>query len=178
MIRRRETVLVILTVLAVGAGVVAGMVVSRLPAAATGAPNGGAASPGGAGSAAPQSALAEELHLSSQQSDQMRVIWEGVRDKVRSSYENADRLQRQRDEAIQALLTPEQKAKFEKLTQDYSDRFIALRRDRDSAFAQAVEQTRKLLADDQRQKYDELLKAMVRPDQLSATTAGSVAPVR
>jgi Spy/CpxP family protein refolding chaperone len=172
---RRETVLVILTVLAIGAGVVAGMVVSRLPAAATGAPNGGAASPA---STAPQSALAEELHLSSRQSEQMRQIWEGVRDKVRSSYENAERLQRQRDEGIQALLTPEQKAKFEKLTQDYSDRFTALRRDRDAAFAQAVEQTRKLLADDQRQKYDELLKAMVRPDQLSATTTTTAAPVR
>jgi hypothetical protein len=76
------------------------------------------------------------------------------------SYETADQLNRQRDEAIQAMLTPDQKAQFEKLTRDFADRFTRLRKDRDAAFSQAVEQTRKLLADDQRQKYDELLKAM------------------
>src|SRR4051812_26998845 len=156
MMRRKETLLVMLTVLAVGAGVVAGMVVSRLPAVATGAPNGGAAFPASPG----QSALAQELHLSTQQTEQMRQTWESVREKVRLSYESADRLNRQRDEAIQAMLTPEQKAKFEKLTQDFADRFIALRKDRDSAFSKAVEETRKILSDEQRKKYDELLKTM------------------
>ena len=146
MMRRRETLLVMLTILAVGAGVVAGMVVSRLPAPAKAATG--------------QSALAQELQLSAQQSEEMRTIWEGVRDKVRTGYESADRLNRQRDQAIQAMLTPEQKAQFEKLTRDFADRFTDLRKDRDAAFAQAVEKTRKLLSDEQRQKYDELLKAM------------------
>jgi DNA anti-recombination protein RmuC len=162
MMRRREILLIGLTVLAVGAGVVAGMVVSRLPSA----------------SAAPTtSALTEQLKLSPQQSDQMKQIWEGVRDKVRTSYEGADRLQRQRDEAIMAMLSTEQKAQFERLTRDFADRFETLRRDRDDSFHQAVEQTRKLLAEEQRRKYDDLLKALVRADELGAATTPAATQV-
>src|SRR5262245_30369222 len=129
MMRRRETVLVILTLVAVGAGVVAGMIASRLPAAGAAAPT--------------QSTLAKELNLSPQQSEQMRAIWEGVRGNVRKSYEDADRLGHQRDQAVQNMLNPEQKAAFEKLTRDYADQFAALRKQRDAAFADAVAQTRK-----------------------------------
>jgi len=94
----------------------------------------------------------------------MREIWEGVRSKVNGAYEDAQDLQKKRDEALFSLLTTdEQKAKFERISKDFAEQFNELSRQRDKAFDQAVERTRKLLTDEQRKKYDEILKTHVRP---------------
>jgi Spy/CpxP family protein refolding chaperone len=156
------------TALALCAGVVAGMVAARLPATGSAAKP-GASAPGDASPAG----LAEQLDLSTDQREQMRHIWEGVRDDVRQSFESAEALQRQRDEAVATMLTDAQKEKFAKIAREYSDRFDALRRRRDDRFANAVERTRNLLNDQQRRKYDELLKAHVRPDELKSIAAGA-----
>jgi len=160
-LRRKQMLLIGLTVLAVGAGVVAGMVVVRLPAARSAA----AAAPGSAGEG-----LSGQLGLSAEQGEKMREIWESVRGRVRTSYQDAETLQHRRDEELVAILNPEQRAKFEKISQAYADRFEDLHRRRDQTFADAVERTRKLLSEEQRRKYDEILKSHVRPEQLGVST--------
>ncbi len=88
-------------------------------------------------------------------------------------------LQKQRDEALVALLNDEQKAKFEKISKDYADRYAELTRNRDQVFAQAVQQTRSLLNETQRQKYDQILKNNVGTtgfDQVPAMGIPSTAP--
>ena len=156
---RKQLLLVALTILPIGAGIVAGMVAARMPghsgAADTAAERGNSAD-----------GLSEQLGLSDEQAQQMRGIWENVREQVRSSYTDAEKLQRARDEELVGLLNQEQKAKFEKISRNYSDKFTELRHKRDESFASAVEQTRKLLSDEQREKYDEILRTHVRPDQL------------
>ena len=156
---RKQLVLVALTILPIGAGVVAGMVAARLPSS-----NSPPAAP--VSSEIRADGLSEQLGLSDEQARQMREIWENVRGQVRTSYEDAEKLQRGRDEELVGLLNQEQKAKFEKISQSYSDRFAELRRKRDLSFAKAVEQTRGLLSEPQRQKYDEILRTHVRPDQV------------
>ena len=167
---RIEVLLIGITVLALSAGVVAGLVVARLPASV----GGGAIpatmpAPGGAGGAVngnplERTPLAAELNLTPEQQVRMREIWEGVRSKVNSSFEDAQELQKKRDEALFSLLTTdEQKAKFSRLSKDFAEQFAELARARDKAFDQAVERTRKLLSDEQRKKYDEILKTHVRP---------------
>jgi Spy/CpxP family protein refolding chaperone len=153
-------------VLALCAGVVAGIVYARLPAAGSAAkpdnttPPPPMLPPDGAG----EKTLADELQLSPEQRVQMRDIWEGVRDKVHQAFDEAQDLQRQRDERIVALLTTdEQKAKFQKLSQEFADRYDQLAKDRDEAFNSAVEKTKKLLTEEQRKKYEQILKTHVRP---------------
>ena len=150
---RIEILLIGLTVVALSAGVVAGVLASRLPA------SGGAAGPMGP----EQTPLAAELQLTPAQQDQMKQIWEGVRGRVHETFEDAQRLQKERDDALVAMLTDEQKARFEKISKDFADRFDQLSSKRDRTFADAVEKTRRLLSDDQRKKYDEILKNRVGP---------------
>ena len=81
--------------------------------------------------------------------------------RVRRGVDSAQQLQQQRDDALIALLNTEQKAAFEKISKEYADRYAELLRQRDDEFAQAVNETRKLLDDQQRQKYDQILKSHV-----------------
>jgi Spy/CpxP family protein refolding chaperone len=162
---RVEALLIGLTVLALCAGVVAGIVYARLPSAGSAVkpdntPPPPMLPPDGPG----EKSLADELQLTAEQRVQMRDIWEGVRDKVHQAFDEAQDLQRQRDERIVALLsTDEQKAKFQKLSQEFADRYDQLAKDRDEAFNSAVEKTKKLLTDEQRKKYEQILKTHVRP---------------
>jgi Spy/CpxP family protein refolding chaperone len=154
---RIEILLIGLTVVALGAGVVAGVLASRLPAAQ----EDGAVAPPAPG--VEPTPLAQELGLSPDQQAQMRGIWETVRGRVHGSFEEAQRLQKQRDEALVALLNDEQKAKFQRIARDFADRFDKLSHERKTTFDEAVAKTRRLLNDEQRQKYDEILKKRVGP---------------
>src|SRR5687768_2516343 len=107
--RRKQIILIGLTALALGAGVVVGMVASRLPAAR----DADADDVMSAESATQPAGLAEQLGLSPSQAQEMRTIWEGVRDHVRTSFENAEALQKQRDDEMFAMLTDEQKIRFD-----------------------------------------------------------------
>ena len=85
-------------VLTLGAGVVAGLLASRLPTTTA------HADVTLANDSAP---LAEQLGLTNDQRDQMRKIWEGVRDLSNVSYENARKAESERDDAIAALIPAE-----------------------------------------------------------------------
>jgi hypothetical protein len=164
---RTQIILVGLTVLALSAGVVAGMLASRIPAV-----EGHVQHPSVTPAAGAQSQLTAALGLSPDQQEKMRSIWEGVRTQVQDYYQDAEGLQKQRDDAIASLLTDEQKARFEKLSKDYASRYDELVRRREAAFEKAVESTRKILDETQRQKYDEILKSRVGhlPGSRSAAT--------
>jgi Spy/CpxP family protein refolding chaperone len=147
---RIEILLIGLTVVALSAGVVAGVLASRLP---TSQPPVGPE----------QTPLAAELNLSPEQQAQMKEIWEGVRSHVHQSFDEAQKLQKQRDDALVAILSDQQKAQFEKISKDFAGRFDRISSDRDRSFREAVEKTKKLLNDEQRKKYDEILKNRVQP---------------
>jgi Spy/CpxP family protein refolding chaperone len=149
---RIQILLVVVTILALGAGLTAGLLTSRLPRSGSSAP----LAPGTG-----RTPLVEQLGLSAEQRDQMREIWEGVRSQVHNAFEEAQQLQRRRDDALVALLNDEQKAEFEKIASEYANRFDALKRARDEAFADAVQRTKRLLNDAQRQKYEQILKSQV-----------------
>jgi septal ring factor EnvC (AmiA/AmiB activator) len=159
---RVEILLVVLTVLALSAGVVAGLLASRLPASSGRGENVSQPPlpPGGA----MEKSLAEELQLTADQREQMRGIWEGVRDRMHQAFDQANDLQRQRDQRlVEILTTDEQRAQFAKITKEFSDKYDQLARERDDAFGSAVEKTKKLLNEQQRTKYEEILKRNVRP---------------
>src|SRR4051794_32743783 len=93
---RMKLLLIGLTVLGLSAGVVAGMLVSRLPASTADAtPPGGPHGPPGM-----SAALVEQLELTRDQQEKMRAIWESVRGDVQQCFQQAQDLQKQRDNDV------------------------------------------------------------------------------
>jgi hypothetical protein len=144
------------------AGVVATLLASRLASTAGHGDGSSTTAPVTAPPASFERTLADELNLRPDQREAMREIWEGVRERVHGSFDEAQNLQKERDEALVALLNPEQRRKFAKISQDYANRFDALTKKRDATFDEAVEKTKKILDESQRQRYEEILKSHVR----------------
>jgi hypothetical protein len=97
----------------------------------------------------------------------MRTIWEAVRQRVHQTFDDAQQLQKQRDDSLVALLDDKQKSQFEQISKDYSDRFAQLTRQREQMFQDAVRETKELLSDEQRQKYDQILRTRVPPGSVA-----------
>jgi Spy/CpxP family protein refolding chaperone len=159
--KRIEILLILVAALAMSAGVVAGLLASRLPSAA-GPQSAATTTPATPPPASFERTLADELNLRADQRESMREIWEGVRDQVHKTFDDAQNLQKERDEAMVALLNDEQRVKFAKISQDYANRFNALTKKRDTTFEEAVAKTKNMLDPDQRAKYEEILKTHVR----------------
>jgi Spy/CpxP family protein refolding chaperone len=105
--------------------------------------------------------LATELNLTAEQRDQMHNIWtEVMGEGGRRQWEQRKALGQERDQAIAALMTPEQKPLYEKILQDYARKVDELSQERKKAFDQAVERTMLILTPEQAAKYEELLKNM------------------
>jgi len=155
--QRMEILVIGLVVLALSAGVVAGLVAARLPGSSVSPGDGKAQPPLPPGPM--EQSLAEQLQLSPDQREQMKGIWEGVRSKVHRAFEDAEKLQVQRDEALVAILDEKQKEQFSKISKEFADKYNALSDQRDAAFADAVEKTKKLLNETQRTRYEEILRA-------------------
>jgi hypothetical protein len=156
-------------VLALAAGVSGGMLLARLPA--THQDVGDIAS-------ASASPLGTELGLAPQQSEDMRRVWEGVRETAQQCYEDGRRLQKDRDDALVALLSDEQKVKFEKISREFAEQFAELNRKRDRDFEKAVQQTKRILTDSQWQKYERILRSRVGPGALRAVPDEVAPPPR
>ena len=100
----------------------------------------------------------DELQLTADQTQHMRKIWESVRDTAQTCLTRGQMLRQQRDKAMEALMTDEQKARFEKVNQDYEAQVLALNNQREQAFADAVKETEQMLNDRQRRLYDAILQ--------------------
>ena len=142
---KAKIILMILFVLTLSSGLVGGMLVSRLPGTRPMAN-------------VPRTPLAEELGLTQDQNEKMRVIWEGVKGKVDDCFQTAQDVQKKRDDALLAILTDEQKLKFVKIQEDCSASLASLKTSRDGSFDEAVKQTEKILTEAQISRYREILQ--------------------
>jgi hypothetical protein len=136
--------------LTLSSGVVAGMLVSRIP--------GGPSHPGEVSSSAHVTMLEQVLQLKPDQQQKMQKIWEGVRDKADSCYAQAQDLQRRQWAEMAAMLTPEQKVKFNSIQTEFQSRFDELKRQRENEFTKAVRDTDAILSEDQRKQFHELIE--------------------
>jgi len=104
-----------------------------------------------------RSPLAAELNLTPDQARQMQKIWESVQQTAGASLLQGKALEMDREKAYEAILTPAQKSEYDKIKADYNARIEQLKSQRDGVFQKALEQTRALLTEPQRQKYEKLL---------------------
>jgi Spy/CpxP family protein refolding chaperone len=104
--------------------------------------------------------LDRELGLTKEQRDQMRAIWtEVMRDGGRpQSSDKRREYQKARDDAVRGLVPAEKQPQYEAAMQEYARKTAELGKERERAFQEAVERTKKILNDEQRRKYEEMLK--------------------
>ena len=103
--------------------------------------------------------ITRELDLTVEQREQMREIWSGVMGARRQQQREQRRaIREEREVAIQNLFSEEQKAQYEEAMRLYEEKSAALDAERNAAFDRAVEQTKAILTERQRTKYEELLK--------------------
>ena len=106
-----------------------------------------------------ESELDTLLNLRPEQKAELKKIWSEMADRGRKQHEDRRReLRRQREEKLEALLTPVQKATTQQVRQDYDEQTRALDREMRANFQKCVEATKALLDPDQRMKYEEWLE--------------------
>ena len=99
------------------------------------------------------------MNLTQPQREQMEKIWSDAMGPVyREHGQKRAALQQERDKDILSLVPDEQRAKYDLVQQYYTFKMDSLSKERDRAFEQAVEQSKKIMTPDQAQKYDVLMK--------------------
>ena len=105
-----------------------------------------------------RSVLVEELDLSPDQRRQIQQVWSEVAEKhTPVPMEEMAKADAERREAIDQLLTPQQRTRYAQIQQHFEDRMQGLDQGNRARIARAEEQTRQLLTPAQREKYERLL---------------------
>jgi Spy/CpxP family protein refolding chaperone len=142
-----KAILIVSFVVTFAAGAAVGMLVARLDLR----PHG-------------PSWLEAELNLTSRQREQMHNIWSEVMGSVmRQRFEQGRALRQERDQAIAALMTDEQRPRYEAILNEYARKDGELSEQRKQAFDEAVRRTKEILTAEQAAKYEELMKR--QPDR-------------
>ncbi len=103
--------------------------------------------------------LTKELNLTAPQQEQMKQIWSEVaRHGGRDQEDRRQQYRKERDDAISAMVKPEERAKFDEIKSRYSEQMAGLEKDRRAGFDNAVKQTKEILTPEQRVKYEDFLK--------------------
>jgi uncharacterized membrane protein len=106
-----------------------------------------------------ESELDALLNLRPEQKAELKKIWSEMAERGRKQHEDRRRdLRRQRDEKLEALLSPQQKATTQQVRQEYDEQNRALDREMRANFQKSVEATKAVLDPDQRVKYEEWLE--------------------
>ena len=146
---KTSLLVVLMVVVALGAGAVAGKLATRGTATDS----------------------LDNLHLSQAQRDQMRQIWESVQQTAEDCRKDAEAAQKAERDQLIALLNDEQKAKYAQLTSATSVRVMELNEKRKTAVKDAIAKTEALLSDGQRKEYRKIIES--RLGALSDPTAGA-----
>ncbi len=117
------------------------------------------------GGRSPGGWFASQLNLTPDQRAKMDAIWSEVARAGRQEMDNRrDARRKQRDDAILALVGPDNKPAYDAILKDYHDQQRATEREMRSRFEKAVEETKAVLEPQQRVKYEQLL-ARHRPPE-------------
>ena len=135
-------------VLSIAAGLVlcAGVVVGRLSGPKGTA--GGRGGPGGRGW------FVDALDLSPEQQKQMDAIWADTRGQIGKLGDRRHEADHKRDAAVQALLTGEQRAAFEKISADHKAARLSLDQEKDRLVRDASDRSKALLTDAQKAQWE------------------------
>jgi len=104
----------------------------------------------------------DQLALSPQQRQEMDAIWSDTKQKLHNlnMMDRRHELDKQRDEAIRALLNEQQLASYDQINGDFHAKLDELEKDRQKLIDDANQRSRALLDDNQKKMWDEQSKRM------------------
>jgi Spy/CpxP family protein refolding chaperone len=162
MLRKKAILILVLTVLALSAGMVLGWVWTPLQKLEN-----------AHGAHTPRPWF-DQLALSPDQQQQMDKIWTDTRQKRQKMFERFHELDQQRDQQIQGLLTENQRSAYDKIIAGYHAGREQLNKERESLINDANTKSLALLDDSQKAKWDILSKEMrSRHGQMGSATQRS-----
>jgi Spy/CpxP family protein refolding chaperone len=143
---RRSTIfLSTAAVLVLSAGWVVGRLSARLPVAIAPVDHG-------------RKSLQDTLSLTPEQDQKMQAINADVKQQMDKYHDRQHSLDKDRDTAIQAMLSPEQSAAYDKILQDYHTHRADLDKELDQCFRSGGERIRAMLTPEQQMKWDAMAK--------------------
>jgi Spy/CpxP family protein refolding chaperone len=105
-----------------------------------------------------QSVLVEELDLTPDQRYKLQLIWgEVAKNRIPVPMAEIEKVDAERWQAIEQLLTPEQRTRYAQIQQRLEARMQELEQGNQARVARAEEQTSQVLTPAQREKYERLL---------------------
>ncbi|MGD0539902.1 MAG: hypothetical protein ABSB33_00150 [Tepidisphaeraceae bacterium] len=149
MLRKKIVLILMMTLLALGAGMVLGWVWTPLQKVESG--QGGLRGP---------RPWFDQLDLSPVQQQQMDKIWSDTRLQRQKMFERFRELDKQRDQKIQALLNDSQRTAYDKIIADFHAGREELNKEREALVSDANAKSLALLDDSQKAKWDILSKEM------------------
>jgi hypothetical protein len=102
--------------------------------------------------------LLNALNLTADQQAKVHVIWADVAKTRATNHCNREQLRSQRDDEIRATLSEDQKKQFTEIQNRYNARQDATNQSWQRAEDDAIEQTKQILNEEQRQTFETLLK--------------------
>jgi hypothetical protein len=147
--KRSRQVFLIAAVLVLCAGVVVGRLSARLAVEPPPPPAGHS-----------PSWLQDQLALSGDQRQQMDAIWAEVKQEMGTDRDRRREFDRERDEAIQNLLSDQQKLIYQEIYNEYHTKRQQMENTRDALIKNAEERSRAMLSDSQKVRWDQLSKDM------------------
>jgi len=162
---RGKLLLVMAFVLTLCAGIVVGVGLSKQAGAGNPPVLSGTAPPLPV-PAGPGSWFADKLKLSPTQTEQMKAIWsEAMQGAGEELFDRRRSLYRERDRAIEALYTDEQKAERERLKKEFDVKLAENSKEREKLVQAAVEKTKAMLNPEQRDVYEKMLRERADRDR-------------
>ncbi|MCL2645882.1 MAG: hypothetical protein FWD61_02630 [Phycisphaerales bacterium] len=155
---RIKFLIVLLFIAALGAGFLVGQGVARTKSVADTHPGERTVGNGSGRHPTTRPSLTEALALTPAQSEQLKAIWSDWDTSRQSRFERHPQFQKERDDAIQALLSESQKTVFDDIQKKYRQQLDQLDEERRQVYQAAVDKTKAILNDKQRAEYEEMLK--------------------
>lgn len=156
-------VVVVMFAFAVGAGMVAGKLMSHASVVPATVRSG---------------SLIDELQLNDEQRAKMQAIWEAAGKNSEYDIKQARQVQADLEIAVQDMLSDDQKAKYKMLHEQASAKEAALEKARHEAFKNAVDKTLPILNDAQRNIYRQIIRDRhLLPDETGARSGNVEAPL-
>lgn len=114
--------------------------------------------------------LDDQLDLRPDQREQMDAIWKQAWPQMEKTFEARRDLEKQRDQAVMALLDPKQQVAYQKTIDEFRAKRDELFKERNKLMQDANAQSRALLDEDQQKVWDVLTKQMRDRHGMHSTT--------
>lgn len=102
--------------------------------------------------------LTAQLNLTPDQEEKMHKIWSEVMKNGPGGGQHVGELDKERDDAIRAMLSEDQKSRYDQIVHEYRAKADAMRAEMHRRIDEAERRTREILTDSQRVKFDEITR--------------------